>query len=135
MTRLVRELGRTPVHLGPGGHAEALPAYTGTMDWYAAYARRTEADGPDGRLVALHCLDADWDSWEMHPCGDEVVVCLAGELTLIRESAEGSHICEDLHAGDYVIIPSGVWHTADIARLATALFITTGHGTQHRPRP
>ncbi|WP_226632412.1 cupin [Novosphingobium profundi] len=135
MTRLVRELGRTPVHLGPGGHAEVLPAYTGGTDWYAAYARRTEADGADGRLVALHGLDADWDTWEMHPNGDEVVVCLAGELTLIRESAEGSHIREDLCAGGYVIIPAGVGHTADVAGLATALFITSGHGTQHRPVP
>lgn len=37
-------------------------------------------------------------------------------------------------AGDYAINPRGVWHTADVAGHATALFITAGVGTEHRPR-
>jgi hypothetical protein len=28
----------------------------------------------------------------------------------------------------------GTWHTADVAGAATAVFITAGLGTQHRPR-
>ncbi len=28
----------------------------------------------------------------------------------------------------------GVWHTADVESTATALFITAGLGTEHRPR-
>ena len=28
----------------------------------------------------------------------------------------------------------GVWHTADIEGTATALFITAGLGTEHKPR-
>ncbi len=39
-----------------------------------------------------------------------------------------------LGAGDYAINPPGVWHTADIAEAATALFITAGFGTEHKPR-
>jgi quercetin dioxygenase-like cupin family protein len=39
-----------------------------------------------------------------------------------------------LAAGDYAINPPGVWHTADVASPATVLFITSGVGTQHRPR-
>ena len=36
--------------------------------------------------------------------------------------------------GDYAINPAGVWHTADTATGANCVFITTGIGTEHRPR-
>jgi hypothetical protein len=39
-----------------------------------------------------------------------------------------------LRAGEYAINPRGVWHTAGVASHATALFITAGMGTEHRPR-
>ena len=39
-----------------------------------------------------------------------------------------------LRAGEYAINPRGVWHTADVAGHATAVFITAGQGTEHRPR-
>lgn len=29
---------------------------------------------------------------------------------------------------------AGTWHTADVAGTATAVFITAGKDTQHRPR-
>lgn len=34
----------------------------------------------------------------------------------------------------YFINKAGVWHTADVPSAATALFITAGQGTEHRPR-
>jgi hypothetical protein len=39
-----------------------------------------------------------------------------------------------LGPGDYAINPPGSWHTADVAEPVTALFITVGEGTSHRPR-
>ena len=39
-----------------------------------------------------------------------------------------------LRAGEYAINPPGVWHIAHIETEATAVFITAGEGTQHRPR-
>ena len=39
-----------------------------------------------------------------------------------------------LEPGHYAINLPGVWHTADVKGHATALFITAGEGTQHRPR-
>jgi hypothetical protein len=36
--------------------------------------------------------------------------------------------------GEYAINLPGVWHTADVDGEVTALFITAGMGTQHRPR-
>lgn len=89
MTEGPRDLGTFPVHLGLGGRAESQPAFTG-MDWYAAYCARVAADGKEGRLVSLHHFTADWDSWEMHPAGDEVVVCLSGKMTLVQEQSDGT---------------------------------------------
>ncbi len=39
-----------------------------------------------------------------------------------------------LRAGQAVVNPPGVWHTADVTGEATALFITPGLDTDHRPR-
>ncbi|EJL33856.1 cupin domain-containing protein [Novosphingobium sp. AP12] len=133
MTTLGRDLRTFPIHLGLGAGASAQPAFTG-MEWYEAYAQRTEADGAEGRLVSLFDFTSDWDSWEMHPAGDEVVICLSGEMTLIQERPDGSLHSEPLSAGQYLINPAGTWHTANISEAATALFITAGEGTTSRPR-
>ena len=120
------------VHLGRGGSAVVQPAFTG-LEWYEGYGARHDIDGPDGRLVSMHSFDESWDSWEMHPLGEEVMVCTAGRIVLIQENA-GNRSSVALEAGDYAINPAGVWHTADVEGSATALFITAGEGTQHRPR-
>lgn len=128
-----RSLERFPLHLGLGARAVPQPEFGG-MEWYAAYAERHAGDGAEGRLVAMHTFGESWTSWEMHPAGDEAVVCTAGEITLIQERPDGGAERVHLRAGDYAINPRGVWHTADVTGQATALFITAGMGTEHRPR-
>ena len=121
-----------PIHLGLGATALAQPEFAG-MPWYAAYSDRTAADGAEGRLVSLYRFEESWDSWEMHPHGDEVVLCVRGEITLIQE-CDSDQKRVTLGAGDYAINSPGTWHTADLVAPATALFITAGLGTEHRPR-
>ena len=125
-------LERFPLHLGLGAQAVPQPEFTG-MEWYAAYVERTAADGSEGRLVSLFSFSESWTSWERHPAGDEAVICTAGEITLVQELPDGPRKTT-LRAGEYAINPRGVWHTADVADHATALFITAGVGTEHRPR-
>ena len=127
------DLRTHPVHLGLGGSAAAQPAFVG-MEWYEAYAQRTAVDGADGRLVSLYEFESDWGAWEMHPAGDELVVCLEGTITLIQDLADGSFHSAALSACEYAINPAGTWHTADVASRAKVLFITAGQDTQHRPR-
>ena len=122
-----------PLHLGLGATATVQPPFDG-MQWYAGYGARHDADGAEGRLVSHYSFTEDWDSWEMHPAGDEVVLCLAGGITLHQEMTDGSKATVTLVPGDYAINPPGCWHTADIADEATCLFITAGLGTEHRPR-
>ncbi len=127
------DLAERPIHLGLGATAKVQPPFTG-MDWYADYGRRNGADGTEGRLVSMHSFSESWDSWEMHPKGHEVVVCTAGEIILTQEYPDGRVERVMLGAGEYAINEPGVWHTADVTGQATAMFITAGEGTEHRPR-
>ena len=127
-------LPKNPIHLGLGAVAKMLPEFTGDMQWYADYGSAHAADGKEGRLVSWFDFTTSWDSWEMHPAGDEVVLCLSGAMTIHQEHADGTSETVTLAAGDYAINPPGTWHTADVNGPATALFITAGEGTQHRPR-
>jgi mannose-6-phosphate isomerase-like protein (cupin superfamily) len=122
-----------PIHLGLGATALVEPDFTG-MEWYAAYAERNAADGIEGRLVTMYTFTQDWDVWEMHPKGAEVVICVAGAMTIHQELPDGSKATVALGPGDYAINPPGAWHTADVPESATAVFVTAGWGTEHRPR-
>jgi mannose-6-phosphate isomerase-like protein (cupin superfamily) len=86
-----------------------------------------------GRLVSLLQHDSDWQGWERHPAGDEVIVQLTGRMRLRLELPEGEALAE-LSPGRCVIVPKGVWHTADVAEPGSALYITEGYGTENRAR-
>lgn len=127
-----RSLEQFPLHLGLGARIVPQPQFTG-MEWYAAYAASNAADGDEGRLVSLYSFTESWTSWERHPAGEEAVICTAGEITLHQELPDGIRSVT-LRAGEYAINPRGIWHTADVSGHATALFITSGLGTENRPR-
>ncbi len=128
-----RNLGSHPIHLGLGATAVPQPEFTG-IAWYDDYTARHDSDGAEGRLVSQFSFSESWDSWEMHPAGAEVVICLAGIIELIQQAPDGQLSRVTLQPGDYAINPPGVWHTADVNGAASAIFITAGLGTQHRPR-
>ena len=127
-------LSRYPIHLGLGATAVVEPAFTGNMEWYQAYGERHASDGKEGRLVSLFTFNESWTTWEMHPNGDEVVLCTSGSMTLHQEHPDGTRAQVTLEPGQYAINNPGVWHTADVAGAATGVFITAGLGTQVRPR-
>lgn len=131
---MAHRLERRPVHLGLGATAEVEPEFTGEPDWYEAYGARHAGDGGEGRLVSLFSFGEDWTSWEMHPSGAELVLCTAGVLVIHQEAADGTVTRLRLTAGEYAINPAGTWHTADVEGQATAVFVTAGLGTEHRPR-
>ena len=127
-------LSAHPLHLGLGATARIEPEFTGDLSWYEGYSRRHDEDGAEGRLVSMHSFTEPWDMWEMHPHGAEAVVCTAGSMTLIQERPDGSVNSIKLEPGQYAVNEPGTWHTADVESSATALFITAGLGTEHRPR-
>ena len=83
-------------------------------------------------LVSCYDFTADWDRWELHPAGDEVVILLSGQATMVIEHEHGFEQIELRHANDFCLIPPNCWHTAKIAHFAKLLFVTPGAGTRHR---
>jgi mannose-6-phosphate isomerase-like protein (cupin superfamily) len=128
-------LSSHPVHLGLGATAMVLPLFDGTMDWYERYGADTASDGAEGRLVSMHTFTEPWSTWEVHPHGHELVVCVAGTIELIQEVG-GTERRVTLHAGEAVVNDPGVWHTADVeaGTSCTCLFVTAGLGTLNRER-
>jgi mannose-6-phosphate isomerase-like protein (cupin superfamily) len=127
------DLADFPVHLGLGARVERLERFDGTGEWYGRYGAAHAADGAEGRLVTLHTFGAPWGTWEMHPRGEELVVCVSGRLTLHQE-VDGTTVTVTLEPGQAIVNPLGVWHTADVSEPTTALFVTAGLGTEIRAR-
>ena len=123
------------VHLGLGATVEILPTHTGDMEWYAEYGKAHGGDGVEGRLVSMHTFTESWDTWEMHPRGSELVLCVVGSVSLTQEALDGTTSTVTISAGQAVVNPPGVWHTADtVDGPATVVFITAGEGTEIRDR-
>ncbi len=125
------------VHLGLGATTIPLPRHTGDVSWYAEYGQQHAADGAEGRLVSMHTFSEPWDTWEMHPNGSELVLCVAGSVALTQEAPDGTTSTVTISAGQAVVNDPGVWHTADLVDGEpdpTVVFITAGVGTEMRAR-
>ncbi len=92
--------------------------------------QRPELQG--GRLVGTFHNAQDWDIWEMHPAGDELVCLLSGAIGVVLDEERGERVI-DLEPGQTCIVPRGVWHRAVVRRPGDTLHITRGEGTRHRP--
>jgi len=131
---MATDIATHPIHLGLGATAVIEPEFVGAMDWYQAYGERHAEDGFEGRLVSMLAFTESWPTWEMHPGGAEVVLCTAGTMTPHQEMPDGATATVVLKPGQYAINEPGTWHTADVDGEATAVFITSGFGTEIRPR-
>ncbi len=127
------DLSRTFVHLGHGSRATPLEDFDWSPDSMARYRERFADDGAEGRLVCIVEQEATWSTWERHPAGEELVVLLSGRVDLIQEVDGAEHVVA-LEAGQAVVNPPGVWHTAVVHEPGAALFVTPGVGTEVRPR-
>ena len=85
------------------------------------------------RLISHFTFDKDWETWEMHPAGEELVCLLSGQVDLILAQDGVEHTVQLSTSGSYVLVPRGTWHTAKVHTPSSMLFITPGEGTQNRP--
>ncbi len=86
-------------------------------------------------LIAMHAFEQDWGMWERHPAGDEVVVLLSGAADMRLRRAGGDEVVTLREPGAFVVVPRGVWHTAEIAEPTRMLFITPGEDTENQANP
>jgi mannose-6-phosphate isomerase-like protein (cupin superfamily) len=120
------KLDSTFVVLQPGLSAVPVPV---TSNIYEELDRRFE--NFKGRvLVSCFRFDSDWETWEMHPAGDEVVCLLSGRVSFEFEGR--GHVGELTEPGQFLIVPRGTWHTAHTRVPTTMLFVTPGEGTQNK---
>ncbi|MFH8528852.1 cupin domain-containing protein [Streptomyces tendae] len=136
--RLVNEhnavdLRTTPVHLGLGSTARPVEGFAWNPEALQAYGAAVAEDGAEGRMVTILDGDGPGDHWERHPAGDELVVCLSGSVTVVRD-LDGVPDRVLLGPGEATVNPAGVWHAVDTTGPTSILTITAGLGTDHRPR-
>jgi uncharacterized cupin superfamily protein len=127
------DLADTVVHIGLGSTLRPFGDWSWDAETLTHYGSETAADGDEGRMVVMNQQSETWPTWERHPAGDELVLLLEGRVDLIQE-IDGREVRTELRAGQAVINPPGVWHTADVHEPGRALFITPGRGTEHKPR-
>ena len=120
-------LDSTYIHLRTD---ESAIAMEGGAKFWAGIAERRDLD--HGRLMGITSQSADWNHWERHPAGDEILVLLSGEMELVFEKGDKEERAS-LEAGQTFIVPKGAWHRGIVKKPGQLMFITPGAGTEHRP--
>jgi quercetin dioxygenase-like cupin family protein len=88
----------------------------------------------EGRLLSVFAYDATWTWWERHPTGEEFVHVLSGSVGFRLDDGATERVVL-LDAGESMLVPEGVWHSADVACRARMLFVTpVPAATEHRDR-
>ncbi len=95
------DLEKTYLGLDGAGRVTLLPV---GPDFWKTIAQNPAAGGT---LVTVTRGNGDWNQWEMHPKGDEVLILLEGELQMIFEKFDG-HETFNLYPGATLIVPAGV---------------------------
>jgi mannose-6-phosphate isomerase-like protein (cupin superfamily) len=128
VTRPTFDLLRTYVHLEDGGGA--TPVEVGEDFWARLHDRH---DLNEGRLVCVFHVEqpSDWQHWEMHPAGEEIVALLSGAVDLVLQHGGVERVVE-LRDRRTCIVARGTWHRGIARQPSDLLFITPGKGTQHR---
>lgn len=123
----VFSLDGTYIHLRPD---ESALAMEGGAAFWAGIADRRDLD--HGRLMGCSNQGADWDHWERHPAGEEILVLLSGEMELVLDTGGGEERAV-LKPVQTFIVPKGVWHRGIVKKPGQLIFVTPGAGTEHRP--
>ena len=72
--------------------------------------------------------------WERHPAGDELVIALEGDTTLIL-LVEGQEERLDLHGGDLAVVPANTWHRFEDSVKLKVLAVTPDPSDHQLERP
>ena len=129
-TQLANNILRTYLHVHDGSRITPIQAPDSFWPDLAAGAF-PELDY--GRLMSAFTFSGAWETWERHPAGEELVMLLAGAVTLTVEEAGAERSIPLTVPGSYVLIAPNTWHTAAADVESTLLFLTPGADTEHRP--
>lgn len=96
---------------------------------------KTYGDFKGRTLISSFAFSEAWPSWEMHPAGDEFVCLLEGDVEMTLALPDGDKTLRLNETGSFLIVPKGVWHTANPHKPTRMLFVTPGEGTENRDEP
>jgi mannose-6-phosphate isomerase-like protein (cupin superfamily) len=77
----------------------------------------------------LRAPDLDASDWERHPDTDELLMVLEGSVTVEVLTDSDSRLVP-MTAGQFTIVPRGLWHRHTIARDVVELFYMPGSSEQ-----
>jgi hypothetical protein len=120
----------TYLHVQDGGQTEPIAV---SESFWQEVAQGDRPELNQGRLMSALTFSQPWPTWERHPAGEELVLLLAGAVTIVLEESSGERSILLDQIGAYVLVPTGVWHTAQTTVTTRLLFLTPGAGTEHRP--
>lgn len=121
-----RKLTETYLELRAGGAVEAIPLTPDFWPDLIEGRRRLE-----GRLIMAAAMSEDMTHWEVHPAGDEILLLLSGEMTIILEGDPDETFT--MQSGEAFIVPRGRWHRVKVTEPGEMVFMTPGEGTEHKP--
>lgn len=131
MTSKIDQFGISSTYVVLGDNGDATPI--SVSDRFFEDLERKFGDFKGKKLVSHFTFDRDWDTWEMHPVGEEFVCLLSGRVDLITKQDGVENTVQLSTPGAFVLVPRGTWHTAKVHTPSSMLFITPAEGTQHRP--
>lgn len=68
---------------------------------------------------------------EMHADGDEILYLISGKVRVVLLDHADQDI--ELHPGDGMVVPQGVWHRVDIVEPCQIVYVTPGPNNEFRP--
>lgn len=68
---------------------------------------------------------------EMHPDGDEVLYLISGRIRVVFLDDPVDDV--DVHPGDGLVVPRGMWHRVDIIEPSEIVYLTPGPNNEFRP--
>lgn len=132
-----------PLTLADGHDAAHLPSSRGDVPAiiavrafahnYDGYVETFCTPADAGRLVSFGTSHESWRVWEIHPGGDELVIVTRGQAEFVQR-LDGREVKVMVGAGQAIINPAGVPHTANVVEPFDAVYITAAPGTYHEPR-
>lgn len=118
-----------PVHFDPSNHVIGLDS------GFAATKLPEQPDPPvpfSGVTFGVATMSQNSPhNGEMHPDGDEILYLISGKVRVVFVNGDAEDV--DVHPGDGLVIPKGVWHRVDIIEPCQIVYLTPGPNNQFRP--
>ena len=123
------DLSRVFVHLRDGGDAE--PVKVTHSFWTSSAVARGKYDRIVGAFAFASDADLHASMQEIHPNSDEVLFLVSGAIDVVVDDPHGERRIS-VEAGEFAIVPRGVWHRLVMRAPGKLVFINSRTGMSSR---